>query len=237
MTKVEHGMLVHYDRAKEVLQRALESSRVEVVLASRDELGHIKLHARQIRDRKLLADAFEFQMRVERRLGVLLAAAEAAGQLRRPGQRGAANVADGPARLHEVGVDRRLSAKARRTAALDERSFETAVSEVRATITAGRVKLANTIDDATRRRGEKRGERKCSVGRDNPFAFQLADGTLLGLVKVGKLRSRIDQLAIELAILTSVKDRIGTSADVLASVADSVSKVVLGQIIEAAKSN
>ena len=232
MAEVESGMLAHYDRARGILQRALESSRVEMVLASRDELGHIKLHARQVRDRDLLADAFEFQMRVERRLGVLLIEAEAAGQLRRRGQRSAINALEGPARLSEIGVDARLSAKAKRSAVLDDASFETAISEVRATIAAGRTKLATTIDDANRQ-GEKRAIRT-EKGDGNPFKFHLSDGTPIGCVKIGKLRSRIDVLTIELKILAAINERVGATTDALTEIADSISKAALAKIIMAA---
>lgn len=230
MTNVEPGMLAHYDRARNILQRALQSSRVEEVLASRDELGHIKLHAKQVRDRELLADAFEFQMMVERRLGVLLAEAEAAGHLRARGQRGKANSNEGPARLPEIGVDYKLSASARRSASLDDASFERAVLEVRTTIAAGRTKLATTIDDANRRVSK----RTAQATSDNPLNFPLSDGTPIGQVKIGRLRSRIEHLSAELKILTAINERVGSTADALATVADTISKAALAQIITAA---
>jgi hypothetical protein len=123
-------MLAQYAAARTALA---EATRIDQVLSLRDETAHVKLYARQIRDRTLLADATEFQMRCERRLGVLLEALEEAGQLaRRGGQRKAA--AEGetpPARLKDIGVDLKLSAKARQAAALRDDTFEDIVTGMR----------------------------------------------------------------------------------------------------------
>src|SRR5437868_6187289 len=103
------NMLAQYDRAMSALAVALKSTQVDVVLASRDELDHVKLHAKRVRNRELLADATEFQMRVERWLGVLLHKAEEAGQLARKGRPTALETGAKPATLDEIGVDRKLS--------------------------------------------------------------------------------------------------------------------------------
>lgn len=145
-------VLAQYDRAMSALAVALKSTQVEIVLASRIELDHIKLHAGRVRNRELLADATEYQMRVERWLGVLLDKAEAAGLLRGHGQRGkAASVADSdqrPATLAEIGVDKKLSMKARAAAALDPEAFQDVVTGMRTRMASGRAILVDPIDQA-----------------------------------------------------------------------------------------
>jgi hypothetical protein len=76
------NLLVAYDRARAAIA---EAKTVKATLEIRDQLDHVKLHARQMQDRELLADATELQLRCERHLGVLLVAAEKAGDLARTG--------------------------------------------------------------------------------------------------------------------------------------------------------
>lgn len=132
-------MLAQYERARAALA---EATKVEQVLSIRDELAHVKLYAKQIRDRALLADATEFQLRAERRLGVLLVAAKEAGQLADRGRRKAETAdSEPPATLDEIGVDRKLSAVAQRHAALSDDDFDHVVQATRERITAGRAKI------------------------------------------------------------------------------------------------
>jgi N6-adenosine-specific RNA methylase IME4 len=141
-------MLAAYDSALAALSKALASTQIDAVLASRIELDHIKLHAKQIRDRQLLADATEFQMRVERRLGDLLLQAEAVGQLRKPGERGGAAAAETgelPATLAEIGVDRKLSMKAKRAAAMAQNDFSAAISAMRERMASNKAILVDPV--------------------------------------------------------------------------------------------
>ncbi len=150
-------MLAHYDRAMAALATALKSTAVDVVLKSRDELDHVKLHAKQVRDRALLADATEFQMRVERWLGVLLQRAKEAGHLRegRP-----IKVPEGeipPASLKDIGVDKKLSMNAQAAAELALDAFEEVIAGMRARMASGK---AISIDPAdTARQGDKKVQR------------------------------------------------------------------------------
>jgi N6-adenosine-specific RNA methylase IME4 len=145
-------LLAQYDRALVALGEALQATRVDRVLASRDEIEHVKLHARQIRDRALLADATEFQMRVERRLGELLQEARASGLLQDGKGRPKTLVETigglPPATLKDIGVDRKLSAKAQQAAAMQPDGFEAAIAGMRTKMAAGKSIVVDPVDQA-----------------------------------------------------------------------------------------
>lgn len=141
-------MLASYDRAMAALASALKSTEVKTVLASRDELDHVKLHAKRVRDRALLADATEFQMRVERWLGVLLRRATEAGQLAGKGRPKAPAESKGdapPATLKEIGVDPKLSMRAKAAAEMEEDDFDAVVEAMRTRMASGKAILVDPI--------------------------------------------------------------------------------------------
>lgn len=146
-------LLAAYDRARIALA---EATRVDQVMAVRDELEHVKLHARQIQDRALLADAMVFQMRAERRLGFLLAAAKDAGQIARGPKPKGDDAAD-VVTLKEIGVDKKLSSKAQKAAALDDHAFEQLEEATRDKIRSGGAILVDPIKAA--RQGDKKEQR------------------------------------------------------------------------------
>jgi len=134
-------MLVQYDRARAALA---DATRVDEVMNLRDEMEHVKLYARQINDRVLLSEAVEFQMRVERKLGTLIVAAKAAGQIAE-GRRRKEDENNGTSEepfprvtLAEAGVSKKLSSSAQKTASISEQAFEAMVRAKREQITAGR---------------------------------------------------------------------------------------------------
>jgi len=141
-------MLAQYEIARQALA---EAATVHDVLSIRDELQFIKLHAQQIRDRVLLAEAMAFQLRCERRLGVLLQAAEEAGQLARKGGRQKSTGDEpAPATLAEIGVDRKLSMKAKNAAALDDDSFEALVAGVRENVASSKAIVVDPVKAAAK---------------------------------------------------------------------------------------
>lgn len=130
--------LAQYERARASLA---EATRIDEVLSIHDEVEHIKLYAKQIKDQALLADASEFQMRVERRLGTVIQAAKDAGEIivGRPKK-----VLDGgpfPVRLQELGVSKNLSSRSQQRASISERAFEAAVQGMRERVAAGKAKI------------------------------------------------------------------------------------------------
>jgi N6-adenosine-specific RNA methylase IME4 len=142
------NLIATYDRAFAALTDGLKAMSVDKALASRDDLGLIKLRAKQVRDRELLAKATEFEMRVTRRLGELLDAARQAGHLREGTGRPSkleAGAALPPATLKEIGVDKKLSVMAQRAAALDVADFEDVVREMHTRMASGKAILVDPI--------------------------------------------------------------------------------------------
>ena len=156
--------LAQYERARAALA---EATKVDQVLGIHDEVEHIKLYAQQIRDQALLADASEFQMRVERRLGALLKAAKEAGQIDKGGRprKGPETGRSERAvliRLADVGVSKDLSARAQKRASLADDAFEQSVTDVRERIVAGRAKIIEAPLPLPR------GNRALMAGRQEP---------------------------------------------------------------------
>jgi N6-adenosine-specific RNA methylase IME4 len=140
--------LVQYDRARAAIKAAMT---VEGTLELRDEIEHLKLHAQQIRDRSLMADAAELQMRCERRLGELLIEARRAGVLYDRGRPKAAEKGSGsepfsePAKLSEIGVDKKLSTKATQSAGIAAQAFEQLIEAMRERMAAGAAIIVDPV--------------------------------------------------------------------------------------------
>lgn len=138
--------LAAYDRARVALA---EATRVDEVLSIRDELAHVKLYARQIQDKALLEDAIVLQTRTERRLGVLLAAAKEAGQIAE-GRKRKDDASIERVTLTEIGVDRKLSARAQKAAALEDDAFERLIESTREKVRGGGAILVDPVSAAAK---------------------------------------------------------------------------------------
>lgn len=138
--------LAAYDRARVALA---EATRVDEVLSIRDEMQHVKLYARQIQDKALLEDAIVLQTRTERRLGVLLAAAKEAGQIAE-GRKRKDDSEGERVTLTEIGVDRKLSARAQKAAALEDGAFERLIESTREKVRGGGAILVDPVGAATK---------------------------------------------------------------------------------------
>lgn len=131
--------LAQYERARAALA---EATRIDQVLPLLDEVEHVKLYAKQIDDRELLADASAFQMKAERRLGVVIAAAKDAGHFRQGPRPKSTEENFSPATLDEVGVSKKLSVRAQKAASISERAYEAMITARRERIAAGTGKIA-----------------------------------------------------------------------------------------------
>jgi N6-adenosine-specific RNA methylase IME4 len=135
--------LIQYERARAALA---DATKVEEILPLKAEVEHLKLYARQIQDRVLLAEAHAFQVRVERKLGLVIQAAKEAGQIAegRPKKRPencSASEQFPRVTLDEVGIDRKLSSRAQRLASISERAVEAVIEDMRARVAGGAAKV------------------------------------------------------------------------------------------------
>jgi predicted RNA methylase len=153
--------LIRYEAAKAALA---EARSVDEVLQVRRGSEQMKLYARQAKDRTLLADATEIQVRAERKLGVMIISAKETGQIgvgrpsrsnlagaSRQGARDSqddmvaeANAAEpeafSRATLKEAGIDHKLSSQAQKWARLGEGDFDAKLEDVRNRIISGGAK-------------------------------------------------------------------------------------------------
>ncbi|MEX1103142.1 MAG: hypothetical protein WED87_02760, partial [Dehalococcoidia bacterium] len=132
-----------YERARAALA---EATRIDEVLPVREAMEHVKLHARHVQDRALLADATEIQIRAERRLGELLREAETEGLLRVGRPKKSTVTAENPTwtegfTLKEIGVSHKLSSTSQQKASLSERALEAMIRGVRDRIVSGRARI------------------------------------------------------------------------------------------------
>ena len=132
--------LAQYEAARAALAQA---TKIDQILPIMDEVEHVKLYARQINDQALLADASEFQMRAERRLGFVIAEAKKAGHFveHRPKKNNGNSEEPLSATLADVGVSKRLSSTAQKRSSISEQAFEAMVEGMRDRISAGRAKI------------------------------------------------------------------------------------------------
>jgi hypothetical protein len=130
--------LAQYPRIRAALA---EAAKIEEILPIIDEIEHVRLYAKQIEDQELLADAAEYQMRAERRLGDILGAAKAAGHFaegrRKKPKNGTAEEPFQPATLEEVGVSKKLSSRAQKRSGIALAAFEAMIGATRARIASG----------------------------------------------------------------------------------------------------
>ena len=149
--------LAQYDRARAALA---EATRIDEILPLRDQMQHIKLHARHVQDRELMADATEIQIRAETKLGLLLKEAKKAGLLKasRPKKVDPKKPADADGfTLKEIGVTEKLSSTAQKKASITEQALEAMISGIRARIISGKAKI---IEQTTDEKKEKRANRE-----------------------------------------------------------------------------
>jgi phage N-6-adenine-methyltransferase len=140
-------MLVRYEAACRALAEACSVGEVKDVI---DKAVALKAYARQAKNKDLEADAFSIRVRAERRLGQMIAALRDAGLLakgaREPGtSRGTTRVEEKPTSITftEIGIDKNLADRARKSAAIDEAAFEGRVSK-------GREKIQSAVREYTK---------------------------------------------------------------------------------------
>jgi hypothetical protein len=139
------------------LCRALEEAKTfDDVRTVADDIKHLKLHGRLIRDQTLIADATVLHARALRKMGQILRDAGERGLIRRgrrkkrgaenvpggehltPKEGGAENVPGGEHfTLEEIGISRKLSSLCQKKAALSPAAFEQQLDSIRERIISG----------------------------------------------------------------------------------------------------
>jgi N6-adenosine-specific RNA methylase IME4 len=124
--------LVRYDAACRAIA---EAKAVDEVKNCRDQAEALRAYARQAKNRELEIDAAEIRLRAERRLGELIKKQKATVGLN-AGARGIGKSAaprgnHTPPTLAEAGIDKKLSSRAQKLAALPEEAFQRRLGEWR----------------------------------------------------------------------------------------------------------
>lgn len=145
--------LIRYETARAALA---ECRTVDEVKTIHDKAEAVRAYARMANDVQLEIDAAEIRVRAERRLGIMLHEAKKAGQLARGKPPKCPDEEQLPRiRLEDVGIDRKLSSRAQKTAGIAERAFEAMVERMRTDMAHGRARvsldLAKTEDKKERR--------------------------------------------------------------------------------------
>lgn len=142
--------LVKYEAARKALAEAVA---VDEVVDIRSKAEAMRVYARQASDKGLEIQAAQIRFRAERRLGEMIVAqketvglnAGSRGQLQGKTDSGGANVEqpeDERPRLADIGVDRKLSSKAQKLAAMDLAEFEHALARHREEMESGAGRVA-----------------------------------------------------------------------------------------------
>ena len=169
--------LALYESAREALAAAV---RIDEVVDIRNDAERAKAYAKIAKDRKLQADATELVARAERKLGILLRKVKEAGLLSqggRPAER--SNLTEPetgadaepvfgstPFTLADIGIDKKLSSRAQKAAALADDDFEHVVEQARTKIISGGAAVINPAKDvSTAGKRAARAEREAELGR------------------------------------------------------------------------
>lgn len=169
--------LAQYSAARAAIAEAI---RIDQVMHIREEIAHASLHAKQVKDRALIADAMELQILAERRLGELLIAAKEAGQIAEGRRKKNCDTMEQFPRvtLDEAGIDRKLSSKAQGYAKLSERALQARIQEARDWITSRSAVIVKTADKKERRDQRERD----LAGKIEKAADTLSTGKRYGVI-------------------------------------------------------
>jgi phage N-6-adenine-methyltransferase len=123
--------LTRYDAACAAISAAKSVDEVKEI---RDKAEAMRAYARQAKNKELEIDATEIRIRAERRLGEMIVAQKQTvglGQAGRPRKIGSDSEPIKPPTLAEVGIDKKLSARAQKIAAVPEAKFEGMIGDWR----------------------------------------------------------------------------------------------------------
>jgi len=148
--------LTRYDAACSAIAAAKSVDEVKEI---RDKAEAMRAYARQAKNKVLEVDAAEIRIRAERRLGEMIVAQKQTVGLGGPqhsrggGSKGSKRVPlpDSPPTLAEAGIDKKLSARAQKIAAVPEKKFEGMIGDWRERVQEENERVtANLIEEGSR---------------------------------------------------------------------------------------
>jgi N6-adenosine-specific RNA methylase IME4 len=154
--------LIRYDAACRALA---EAKAVDEVKEVRDQAEAMRVYARQAKNRDMEIDAAEIRMRAERRLGQMLAAQKEQEGFHKGGRPKTRSDAEqvSPITLDEVGIDRKLSSRAQKMAAVSDDAFESIIAGWRETVRAENERV--TVDLLRHGQEEQQREARRNLAR------------------------------------------------------------------------
>lgn len=130
--------LVRYDAA---CRAVAEAKTLDEAKGIHDQAEAMRAYARQAKNRQLEVDAAEIRMRAERRLGEIIDLSKRAGQVKpgrpknssdeEPLKNGAEQEPLRRVTLEEIGIDKKMSSRAQKLAAVPEEKFEVMLTDWR----------------------------------------------------------------------------------------------------------
>ena len=156
--------LIKYDAACRALSEAKTTDEVKDI---RDRAEAMRAYARQAKNKDLETDAAEIRIRAERRLGELIAAQKAGPGLAPGGQPYQSTCTNGEQvapTLADAGIDRKLSSRAQKMAAVPPEEFEQLVAGWRGRIESENERVTTNLLKAGAR-----------ASRDERLAAQVAE--------------------------------------------------------------
>ena len=140
--------LSRYEAARAALA---EARAVDEVKDLRDKAVALGAYARQAKDRGLEVDAAEIRFRAERRMGELTIELHAEGRIHKGGREFTQTPATGSAeepvtyKLSDLGIDKKLSARAQQLAAIPEAEFDHMIGDLRARVARDGGRFVNDV--------------------------------------------------------------------------------------------
>jgi len=181
--------LVRYEAACKALA---EARAVDEVQDIRNKAEAMRVYGMQAKNKTLEVDAAEIRIRAERKLGELIAQQKAGNGLAKPGPKSVPTGNRIPT-LAEAGIDKKLSSRAQKMAAVPAEEFEAEVGEWRQRVQAENARVTTRLERAGERAAASRPEPQDDEG---PTLAELVD----------ELRRENQTLRAELDALKSTMD-------------------------------
>jgi hypothetical protein len=166
--------LVRYDAACRALA---EARAVDEVCELRNKADAMRVYGMQAKNKTLEVDAAEIRIRAERRLGELIAEQKAGDGLN-TGARGIGKSAvpsgNRTPTLAEAGIDKKLSSRAQKLAAVPNDEFEAEVGEWRERVAAENARVTTRLSAAGEKALSKTSEAE-AINDDGPDLAELVD--------------------------------------------------------------